>query len=97
MPGVMWLPASMSDVNNYYKVVGPSSLTVRPKVHFVQGPQRLWALESQLHGSSIGLSRPGTASTGARVSLGNSPSPTLDDGPIYTVHHDVLRTKRCTP
>ena len=36
-------------------------------------------------------SRPVTASTGVRVSLGNSPSPRLEDRP--TVHHDVLRTK----
>ena len=46
MPGVVWLPVSMSDVNN--NAVGPSSLAVRPTVYFVQGPQRLWALESQL-------------------------------------------------
>ena len=57
MPGVMWLPVSMSDVNN--NAVGPSSLTVRPTMYFVQGPQRLWVLESQLHGSRTGL--PGQA------------------------------------
>ena len=97
MPGVMWLPVSMSDVDNDYKEVGPASLTVRPTVYFVQGPQRLWALESQSSAwQPHWASRPGTASTGVRVSLGNSPSPRLEDTPS-TVHHDVLHTKRCTP
>ena len=49
---------SLSDVNNN-NAVGPSSLTVRPTVYFVQGPQHLWALESQLRGSRTGL--PGQA------------------------------------
>ena len=54
----MWLPVSMSDVNK--NAVGPSSLAVRlTTVYFVQGPQHLWALESQLHGSFTGL--PGQA------------------------------------
>ena len=41
--------------NTGINVVGPSSLTVRPTVYFVQGPQRVWALESQLHDSRTGL------------------------------------------
>ena len=57
MPGVMWLLVSMSGGNN--KAVGPSNLTVRPTVYFVQGPQRLWELESKLHGNRTGL--PGQA------------------------------------
>ena len=55
MPGVTWLPVSMSDVNYNYKAVGPSSLTVRPTVYFAHGPQCLRALESQLRGSPTGL------------------------------------------
>ena len=81
----------MSDVNS--NVVGPSSLTVSPTVYFVQGPQRLWALGSQLHDSHTGLPGQALPVLGSGSVLGIPLE--LEDRP--TVHHDVLRTKRRTP
>ena len=81
MPGVMWLPVSMSDVNN--NAVGPSSL-IETYCVFRPGPTAFMGTGIATAWQPHWASRPGTAGTGVRVSLGNALVLDWKTGLLYT-------------